>query len=264
METVRRFRKAKVSFRRTSSTFNNAYDQLDFQKNVFTKTQIFAGDLEKYLSRNLTIAKLAGLAFVSGQGNKSKNIIDLGGGAGIDYFIYRELIGGDKLWTCLETEALCQVLTNSKITEKRLKFSSLSDFLQHSHKRFDFALYSNSALQYIPEPANVLNDLLSLRPTRVAIIRTPFVIGGGEVRTTQKSILDKNGPQVGGSNIVDKEILNTLTIVNIEIIRKLFEQNGYRVICENIQPASFIIKKSIIELKKSRVRTVDFLALRMD
>jgi hypothetical protein len=101
-----------------------------------------------------------------------------------------------------------------------------------------------------------------MRPTRVAIVRTPFVIEGVQVQTTQKSILDKNGPQVGGSDVL-REIFNPITIVKIDTIRKLFQQNGYRVICENVQAGSFT-KRNLINLKKSRVRTVDFLVSRID
>jgi putative methyltransferase (TIGR04325 family) len=200
---------------------------------------------------------------VGGQGNRTENIVDLGGGAGIDFFIYRKLFG-DVNWTCLETEALCQVLANKEPIEENLNFSTVSNFLAQYSEGFDFALYSNSALQYIPEPLSALKSLLLFRPSRVAIVRTPFVTEGEEIRTTQRSVLDKNGPQVGSSKLSHEEILTPLTILNIEIVRELFEQNGYWQICENVQSGSFTKKQSLIKSSKSRVRTFDFLALRID
>lgn len=154
------------------------YNDLEFQSFICLKTQQFKNNPEIHLGKNLTISKIAGLAFVSLPLNESQQIIDLGGGAGIDYFISRELFDISQQWKCLETEAMCKVMIGEKLREENLQFDTLANFMQYTKQGLNFSLYSNSALQYFDNPIKVLDSLLLKGPRKVAIIRTPFVLEG--------------------------------------------------------------------------------------
>ena len=241
----------------------NAYDQEEFQSFIFNKTQQFKNQVQDYLHNNLTISKIAGLAFVTLPLNESQQIIDLGGGAGIDFFISQELFDNNKQWICLETEAMCKVIVDRQLKEKNLQFDTLTHFLENT-KKIDFSLYSNSALQYCEDPLSVLDSLLEKRPQKVAIIRTPFVLEGAESSTLQKSKFSKNGPQVSEVNNNIQDISNFVKFESLENIKKVFQQHKYQIVCENISVGSFTYQSRILNYRKSLVRTVDLLAMRLN
>jgi putative methyltransferase (TIGR04325 family) len=240
----------------------NAYDQEEFQSFIFNKTQQFKNQVQEYLHKNLTISKIAGLAFVTLPLNESQQIIDLGGGAGIDFFISQELFGNNKQWICLETEAMCKIIVDRQLKEKNLQFDTLTHFLENTKN--DFSLYSNSALQYFKDPISVLDSLLKKGPQKVAIIRTPFVLEGAESSTLQKSKFSKNGPQVNELNNNKQNISNFVKFESLENIKKLFQKHKYQIICENMSVGSFTHQSRILNHRKPLVRTVDLLARRLN
>jgi putative methyltransferase (TIGR04325 family) len=242
----------------------NAYEEEEFQSFIFNKTQQFKNQIQNHLYKNLTISKIAGLSFVSLPLNESKQIIDLGGGAGIDYFISRELFDISQQWKCLETEAMCRVMIDKKLKEDNLQFDTLENFLQYTKLELNFSLYTNSALQYFESPIKVLDSLLLRGPKKVAIIRTPFVLEGSELSTLQKSKFTKNGPQVGELSNNKEDISNLVTIERLENIKKVFQQHNYEIVCENTSVGSFTHQKKFRRSRKSLIRTVDLLARRMN
>ena len=243
---------------------SRAYDEEEFQTFIFNKTQQFKNDVRNHLSKNLTVSKITGLAFVSIPVSEPTQIIDLGGGAGLDFYISRELFNSPQKWICLETEAMCEVLNKKRFKEKNLSFETPSKFLNSVQIGLDFCLYSNSALQYMRDPIGTLDSFLIKRPRRVAIIRTPLVISGVDVRLLQKSNLEKNGPQVGEFYGEQKEIVISVRIERLESIKKLFNRHGYQIVCENIQEGSFTHKSKFPRFRENAIKTVDLLAWRID
>ena len=196
--------------------------------------------------------------------NESTRIIDLGGGAGIDFFISRELFDVNSQWVSLETEAMCKIMKEKDLSEKNLEFDTLIKFLKDTEIGDNFSLYSNSALQYFDNPINVLESLLVKRPQRVAIIRTPFVIEGREISSIQRSKLGKNGPQVGELGNDEKVISNIVKIERLDSVKKLFQEYNYQIVCENSQVGSFTNQRRFLWFRKSVIRTVDLLARRIN
>ena len=241
----------------------NAYDEEEFQSFIFNKTQQFKNQVQDHLYKNLTISKIAGLAFVYLPLDESKQIIDLGGGAGIDYFISRELFDTSQQWKCLETQAMCKVMIGEKLREENLQFDTLANFLQYTKQGLNFSLYSNSALQYFDNPIKVLDSLLLKGPKKVAIIRTPFVLEGAELSTLQRSKFSKNGPQVGELSD-NRDVANFVKIERLESIKKMFQQYNYQIVCENTSVGSFTHQSKFRRSRKSLIRTVDLLAWRMN
>jgi len=264
MSRLRRTKINKGNQVKASKLSINSYDEEEFQSFIFDKTQQFKNQVQDHLYKNLTISKIAGLSFVSLPLNKSKQIIDLGGGAGIDYFISRELFDICQQWKCLETEAMCRVMIDKKLKEDNLQFDTLANFLQYTKLELNFSLYTNSALQYFENPINVLDSLLLKGPKKVAIIRTPFVLEGSKLSTQQKSKFSKNGPQVGELSDNKKDISNFVTIERLENIKKVFQQHNYEIVCENTAVGSFTHQSKFLRPRKSLIRTVDLLAWRMN
>jgi len=246
------------------SDSENAYNEEEFQSHIVNKTQQFRNQITKCLHKNLTTSKIAGLAFVSLPLNKTTHIIDLGGGAGLDFFVSREIFGFDKKWTCLETEVMCDVVKKTNFRERNLQFETLSDFLDATGEKDAFALYANSSLQYMFDPIAVLESLLLKKPEKVAIIRTPFVVKGAEMKIMQTSIMSKNGPQLNTVNGNENEISMFARIESLSNVKKVFEKNNYQIMSENIQDGSFTRKKRFSLFEDTIVKTVDILARRID
>lgn len=241
----------------------NPYNSEEFQTFIFDKTEQFKNQIKDYIHKNLTVSKVAGLSFVSSPLRESLPVIDLGGGAGIDFFIFREIFDTNLKWICLETEAMCKVMMDKNPDKERLQFNTLTNFLEQTNQS-DFSLYSNSALQYFSDPISVLNSLLAKGPKRVAIIRTPFVIKGSAFNDLQKSNFSKNGPQVQEPSIAKKIVANSVKFETLESVKRTLQQHNYQIYCENIQSGSFTTRSGLLILKKSQVKTVDLLAERID
>ena len=253
-------------FERNASLINPeklAYNQEEFQSYVLEKTKKFVETLGSSLYKNVTISKIAGLSFVCLPSQKITKVVDLGGGAGLDFFIARELFGVNFNWEVVETEAMCNIVAQ-EILDSRLRFNSLGTFLQGETKQCNFALYANSSLQYLPEQIKVLNLLLLKKPSKVAILRTPFVVEGEEIREYKDSVLFKNGPQIDETKSVNTKIRNEVTIIKIKEVRNVFKENGYEIMCENSQEGSFTKNKKVFRFGQSKVRTFDLLVRQID
>ena len=119
----------------------NAYNSEEFQTFVFDKTEQFKDQVQDYIHKNLTVSKIAGLSFVASPSKESIPVVDLGGGAGIDFFILREISKANKKWICLETEAMCKVMMDKFTEEEYLQFDTLTNFLEQTNQ-IDFSLYT--------------------------------------------------------------------------------------------------------------------------
>ena len=258
-----KIKKVKKRWGRAVVDEKNAYNEGEFQAHIFEKTQQFRSQANRYLHKNLTTSKIAGLAFLLSPLNEEKRIVDVGGGAGLDFFICQEIFGDSHNWTCLETEAMCNVVKNRGYKEKHLKFETLFDYLARSDENINFSLYANSSLQYMLDPIAVLQSLLMKKPQKVAIIRTPFVVKGPEVKILQTSMMSKNGPQLNTSTDDKKEICMSVRIERLSKIKEVFEQNYYQIMCESIQDGSFSRKKRISPFEGTTIKTVDILARRI-
>ena len=238
------------------------YSDEEFQSYILAKTKNFLSSFRSSLYENVTISKMAGLAFVCGPYRKVINVVDLGGGAGIDFFIAKELFGSNLKWDCIETDVMCKIASREKL-DPLLKFISMRKFLIQKTTN-EFSLYSNSSLQYIPHAIDSVNKLLLKKPIRVAILRTPFVLSGDEVNLVQSSKLSKNGPQLKNFPLMHSSVQNSVTILKLQELREVLNKNGYEIICENVQDGNFAYKQRVPRSWKSSIKTIDILARRLD
>ena len=191
---------------------SNVYNLDFFQQFIVENTTIFRDNLSANIHKNTTLSKFAALAFVCLSEKRKPTIVDFGGGAGIDFFIARHLFGLDLKWICIETEVMCRIASTTGLNSGNLQFFSFDDYLQSGLLNEKSNLYLNSSLQYTPKPLEILRTLLSLKPRKVALIRTPVVVKGTEFRSKQNSLLEKNGPQIGPTGSVLMQIENSVEI----------------------------------------------------
>lgn len=225
---------------------------------------MFAVDnLDLCMPKNLSSEKIMGLAFVCYSTNDNLKIMDLGGGAAIDYFISIRLFNSRPKWICIETEAMCKVASEFKSQYQDLDFKTLYDFISQPNSIERFNLYSNSALQYVEKPLDYLSAILKLKPERIAIIRTPFVYLGHEYKGLQESIWEKNGPTIPTQFPEWDKVQNEVDIVRFLEFKDCLLQHGYRLDYVGIREGNFGIKKIRIRKKNSSIKTYDILATRV-
>ncbi|WKA26545.1 class I SAM-dependent methyltransferase [Bradyrhizobium roseum] len=119
-----------------------------------------------------------------------KTVLDFGGGAGLHYKLAR-LQNPDIRWAVVETQAM--VRRASELATDRLKFFSdigpAADWLDDVD-----LMHSNGAIQYVPNPIEVVRSLCAVRPAAIVWRRVPTNDGEAEVREMQTSFLSDNGP----------------------------------------------------------------------
>jgi hypothetical protein len=119
-----------------------------------------------------------------------KTVLDFGGGAGLHYKLARRQNPGIR-WAVVETQAM--VRRASQLATDRLKF--FSDVGLAAAWLGDVELmHSNGAIQYVPDPIQIVRSLCALRPAAIAWRRVPTSDAEAEEREMQTSFLSDNGP----------------------------------------------------------------------
>ena len=186
-----------------------------------------------------------------------EEIIEIGGGAGIDFFTACHYVDCQKAWTIYETKELCEAILSHGISHPRLKFRSGISVLS-SEVGFDKkVLYLNSSIQYLPNPVEQLRFLLELGPKKIGMIRTPLCQIGREFEYRQESRLADNGPQVSLRPQVDAVVKVNVRILPVFVIRELFQEHGYRIVLEESAASNFGISS---RWSRSDVKNYLFLA----
>jgi putative methyltransferase (TIGR04325 family) len=106
------------------------------------------------------------------------NILDFGGGAGVDFGnVLNSLPSADLTYCVVDLPEVCDRARPLWSGESRISFrSSLPE-----QAAFDL-VYSWSALQYVPEPLRLLHRFTQYRPRAILIVGSPFTSGKAFVR----------------------------------------------------------------------------------
>lgn len=119
-----------------------------------------------------------------------RTVLDFGGGAGLHYKLAR-LQNPEIRWAVIETEAM--VRRARELATDRLKF--FSDIGMAADWLNDIELmHSNGAIQYVPNPIEIVRSLCAVRPAAMVWRRVPTSDGTAEERELQTSFLSDNGP----------------------------------------------------------------------
>jgi putative methyltransferase (TIGR04325 family) len=239
----------------TPDSIENAYENLNFQKFVAEKTKIFLSSPTSNFASNVDAAKLGVLGFLNTEG--IEEIIEIGGGAGIDFFTASHFVDCQKAWTIYETSEMCEAVRSYGISHPRLKFRSDISVLSSEVGFYRKGVYLNSSIQYLSDPVGQLKFLLELGPRKIGILRTPLCQVNQEFEYLQESRLVDNGPQVTLRPQVDAVVRVKVRIIPAFAIRELFREYGYRIVLEESVASNFGISSI---WNRSEVKNYLFLA----
>jgi len=216
----------------------NAYDNLEFQSFIADKTKAFASSPIENYQKNIDSSKLGVLGFLNTP--EIVEVIEIGGGAGIDFFIANRYVGFSKKWTIYETEAMCKVVSKHGATNPMLNFRS--DISSLNSKSFfgSMAVYCNSSLQYFTDPLDMLRQLLEMKPRKIGILRTPFCDESPNFSYLQESAINDNGPQVHSNSKHSGVVQVQVNLVSVGEVRTLFAELGYTIVYEESRESNFV------------------------
>jgi putative methyltransferase (TIGR04325 family) len=236
----------------------NPYDSSDFQRYIVRKTKIYIDNIRQDSANFSDWKKLTALAFVTN--NRTSHVIEIGGGAGIDFFTALSFFRINQSWTIIETEAMCGAVEQSEIKHPLLSFNVSSLVPNLSVKNQVYAVYMNASLQYLEDPELTLRRLLDdFKPEVIAAIRIPLCHGLEEISYVQKSDIKDNGPQVEGVNTDHFEVCSNVKIISEMKFRLLLQSANYEVILEDVSDSNF---GSESKWKNVKIREFMFLARR--
>lgn len=202
----------------------NSYQNRELVDVVVEKNQIYRDSLKQN-----NLIDLGALRPVIAMGSILKdnklNVIDFGGGGGFHFFIVKKILGNNfKLkWNVVETELMAQAAEATLSTDD-LSFSpNIPDAVQNLGK-VDL-VYTSSALQYCPDPYEVLRELVSIRAKYLFITRTPFIDEDKQMVTVQSSQLADNGPGPLPKKHKNRQLLYPITYASREEVEKILSQN---------------------------------------
>lgn len=186
------------------SVKNNAYEQEELVNLVLKKNEIYR--LLPSSSHLLTEDSTRILMAIGLARDENKiNVIDFGGGGG-NHFTIAKIGFDNKLlinWNIVETNLFVE---KARLIEvKNLKYFYDLEEASKEVNKIDLLLTS-SALQYCPDPIEMLDRLTKTCAKYLYITRTPLSSGSQTIYSTQSSWLSKNGPGPLPEGFQDRQI----------------------------------------------------------
>lgn len=206
----------KNQFRKSPDCIDT-YDNRLLAEVVSKKTQIYVNNSSERVLPNSNYLSLI-TAFQSL--DETKTVIDFGGAAGIHFFVSKSFVPNLKSWTVIETKAMVEQQEQNE--EDKLKFCTM-DELVLDDLDCDL-LYLSSALQYVEDPIQTLNQLIQNKPKLILISRTPFNQKNTKAIFTQTSKLSSNGPGPLPANYSDRNIQYQVNIPSYSQVVHLLEE----------------------------------------
>ena len=194
----------------------NTYDNRLLAEVVSEKTQVYVNNsTERVLPNSNYLSLLAAFQSL----DETRTVIDFGGAAGIHFFLSKSFVPNLKSWTVIETKAMVEQQELNR--EEKLKFCTMDDLVS-----IDLdcdLLYLSSALQYVEDPIQTLNQLIRIKPKLILISRTPFNQKDTKAIFTQTSKLSSNGPGPLPSKYKDCRIQYEVNVPNYSQVVELLE-----------------------------------------
>ena len=121
-------------------------------------------------------------------------VLDFGGGAGVHYKTASRQ-SPDVRWAVVETPTM--VRRAKELATEKLRFFERIEEAADWVGNVDL-VYSNGAIQYVPDPGATIRSLCAIAPGKLVWRRVPISEGKGR-REVQTSYLSDNGPGLGNS-----------------------------------------------------------------
>ena len=188
-------------------------------ENIIQKNEIFLAKKFEYLSEYELQKIVTAIAHHVANFPKTKEMIvlDFGGGAGHAFRVAEMIFPNLKFnWIVVETSEMVQQC-KLRISRKNLTFiSNLSEI--PTHLRNIDLVFSNSALQYTPDPLKTLEEILALKSKTLFITRTPLTKLEKQIVYMQPSRTLSNGPGPSLSTLSDGLELYTCIVAPLNKI----------------------------------------------
>lgn len=160
---------------------SEGYDSQEILKKVTASASLVRDGLAVYERDSMlfdhieySFPLLSGLLWIAGRNKGILNVMDFGGSLGSSYFQNKLFLDTvpDVNWCIVEQPEVVKTGIE-KFEDKRLHFFySIDECL----KSYDIhVVLLSSVLQYLEEPYNLLNNIISYKPEYIIIDRTPFV-----------------------------------------------------------------------------------------
>ena len=145
---------------------------------------VFERDSVLFSEAQQSFPVLAGLLRAAGESGNQLSVLDFGGSLGSSYLQCRDFLSvlPSLKWGVVEQEHFVNYGQGFLQTEQLRFFITIADCMRQI--RPNVALLS-SVLQYLPEPYNVLDELVSSRIPYIVVDRTPFSDHKGDRITIQ-------------------------------------------------------------------------------
>jgi putative methyltransferase (TIGR04325 family) len=141
------------------------------------------------------------------------NVLDFGGGCGAHYFFTKAFFPGvtQITWHVVETSAMVGAARG--IETDRLRFFDRIEQAAADLGGIDLVL-SSGALQYAPDPANILSKLTSLNAKAVFFTRVALSRSSDEPISIHETVLGANGPGPKPEHIADAKVRYPVTFLS--------------------------------------------------
>jgi putative methyltransferase (TIGR04325 family) len=156
-------------------------------------------------------------------------ILDFGGGGGnLEALVSHLLPHRNFTWKVVETESLARAAQNT-LQKENIEWITEIPKPETLKVKFDIAIASSS-IQYTNNPADTLNQIISLKPSYIILNRTPL-LGSEKMqqRYIQQSWLSSNGPGEMPKRFVNKLVKYPICIPRMTEIEALFSEN-YKIV----------------------------------
>lgn len=173
----------------------DAYQNAELCNMISDKTAIHLKNLKNkpYSLNSTNVFLLSAInQYINTFSKENLKILDFGGACGAHYFETRRFISQDFSleWFVVETNQMVKAAIDKGLSRDELKFvNSIEDI----NTEIDF-IHSSGALQYVPDPYELLNRLIKVRANWVFFNRMMFNENDRDFVTVQKSFLSLNGP----------------------------------------------------------------------
>lgn len=234
------------------------YEDADLIEVVRAKTRQFIPRLQGAGGRReLTESELFVVwAALAAAGGAAVRVLDFGGACGTHFHVadaaYAGRIRFD--WTVLETPAMVEAAREFKAPGLAF-YSQIAELPDLQSGPPDLLLCSSS-LQYVPQPLDVFDQLLSLRPRYVCLTRMPIAPGHGLVFSVQRSRLSNNGPGRAPIPIADREMRYPIALISDEQLAGCWRKAYAPVAAYTERPVLYHANYGLIPFKSMLLQRV--------
>jgi hypothetical protein len=224
-----------------NSSSRSSYEAKILKDVILKKTNLFKINVKRLnINKNKFIFKDAILLKNIIKEKNIYNILDVGGGGGTLYYIFKKFFPNKKFnWFILETKSLTRSFS-LKNADKNLFFFSGNKNVKDI--QFDLVIMS-SVLVYLSKPYDYLKNLLSLKAKYIYISRTYLndIVEKDTIPTIimQKTLLSENGPGPLSSRFKDQLICYPFRLLNKLILEKIMKKK-YRLLFSKKDKNNFV------------------------